>query len=412
VGNKNIYLDAKQICKRYGHDLIFLSDNLNSLSQKCLFCEDMDFAKLISSKFEVILNIPENSYPVPYYIDIYLMNLSNDKTVNHDHFNDLLGLEKNKKYKKCTVFIPCMNREKNLIQSLETWLCQTYPNIQIVIIDYSSEILLEESIRTICDSVKKEFSNKPDSDADVVLLRINNQKHFNICHAYNYAIKRTETDIVSFACADSVPWNFYIETCVNLLSKNNFTQIHWGLQTIMKDNWSKLNGHQEFIVGWGAEDDDFRTRAILMGLEAIILPSKMVFQIPHKHENKGTYRQIKDISESSLTNMARFQQYIAHHGFVANYGKETGNDKPVEYIPDREIPLPTRMYCFQSSKLNKENPEQNIKYNKEFDLFYIISKTEVDMKKIVDGPFYHFFIHSDCDISKILYAALRNIVKK
>ena len=208
---------------------------------------------------------------------------------------------------------------------------------------------------------------------------------------------------IPFLVIDNIK-NQNFELCANLVNESHFTQIHWGLHGITYENWKKLNGHQEFIAGWGAEDCDFRLRAIMMGLKPVYLDRKYVYQIPQGHVEKATNRKIKDISESSLINQTRFLHYRESQGYVGNYSKDIGSEYPIEFVSlNEDNSPPQRMWCFRSNSIDKYNPPDELIYSKEFDMFYIISQELIDCKKYVDGPFWHFYISGTSDIDKYLF---------
>ena len=234
---------------------------------------------------------------------------------------------------RCAVIIACCNRLDNVMITLPKWLSQLYQNKQIIIIDYNSQIPILPHIRGICEGHKVSLSyNEYNSDADVILFRLDNLEFFNISHAYNYAVKMIEADVLSFVCADSCPVDYYLDLVMHAVDDDTIVQMWWGLHTITYKNWEKLNGHQEFITGWGAEDIDFKDRSMLMGLKLSVLPQNYAYHIPQDATQKGIHREIKDISQSNSINYYRFSQYRATRGHVGNYGKEIGTDIPVAYI--------------------------------------------------------------------------------
>ena len=409
--NYNLYSDIKKILTRYALDIYYKEIPENA---KIGIVDTLEEA-FEQTNAEVISICPSDCAPLPYYSEIIMSALEKDCMIkcgksssypsNFIDSNSSITIKINDYFlytsnetemPRCAIFIPVMNREENFIKTFPNWLQQTYQNLQIVIIDYNSDTSLENSVTSICKEYQKTLSyNVSDYNSDVILFRLENLEFFNISHAYNYAISRIETDVVSLACADSVPWDFYIDLCMNMINEENLIQIHWGLHTITKNNWKKLNGHQEFIVGWGAEDDDFRIRATLMGLKVKILHNKFVFQIPQTREEKVNKRQIQDLSESSLTNQARFNQYIAVNGYVGNYEENIGQEKPIEYKLKQFLEKTTRLLCFKSDKLDKKNPNHGFLYNEEFDLFYIITDAEINCEEYTSGPYWHYYVQKD-----------------
>lgn len=234
---------------------------------------------------------------------------------------------------RCAVIIPVCNRLDNLTATLPMWLSQLYQNKQIVIVDYNSEVPVLQRVKDICEGYKMSVVyNEYDSDADVVVFRMEELENFNISHAYNFAVSRIHTDVLSFVCADTCPVDYYLDLIMHSVDETNIVQLWWGLLNITYTNWERMNGHQEFLVGWGAEDTDFADRAIMMGLNHIVLPKNYCFHIPQEAHKKGVHREIKDINQSNAINTARFAQYRALRGYVGNYEQGIGGKLPVEFI--------------------------------------------------------------------------------
>lgn len=383
-----LYNRIRIICERYKKSFGTTFDN------DCVLLD-----REIIEEFDYCIMCSSSVIPAPYAIDIVSNVLSKEKlyklsnecfaSSKIDDINDSLANLNKKEYtkidnlitntdkelnKKVSVFIPCMNRVESIKSSLPQWITQIYKNKQIVLIDYSSEIPIEQEVKNICDNYKVSLSVNQYNNSDVILFRIDNQKYFNISHAYNYAISRVKTDIICTVCADSCPRDYYLEIVSNLVDDKSLVQCWWGLHTITYDNWKKLNGHQEFIVGWGGEDDDFRYRAKLMGLEIKIIPNYYIYEITQDENKKGLYREVKDIHLSSQINTSRFDNYLSEYGFQGNYGEEIGKENTVQYrkTSGKHIKV---FYCqFYKDVVIEEN--ENINYNEELKLYYVILNEE------------------------------------
>lgn len=377
-----------------------------------------------NSQADVVAIANPQTCPAPYFLDICMMSIDEKHAAGLgktcvfpkkllpkylDGTIDMLpvsasaifGEIENPAYPRMTLYIPSMDRTENTLESLPHWFRQRYPNLGICIIDYNSEIPMEPAIREICEKYEKTFSTNPEAGSDVTLLRLNNLKHFNICHAYNYGIRMVPSEIISTTCADSCGWDYMTEAVFSCCTSERIVQLHWGLHTLYLEAFRSINGHSESqIVGWGHEDEDFRIRATLIGLEPVILPSKLVYQIPTDHLVKSKNRQVKDLSESSLTNYSRCQSYIAHYGPVANYGEPIGQDQPVAYRkPCSPGPDILRMWVWREPAV--EGPE--ISFHPDFKLYYRISKTDWEPKDFGINAYEHFYLTSSFDVDKYLF---------
>lgn len=356
----NKYHQVFEICNRHQKKIDIVDPcEIPNKTTDCLYLStDLEIKNVGLNDDVVVILTDSKTLPSPYFVDIALLNIKKTMVKNWNYC--LVGsafafklkdnienkestiitqIQKQESVKKCTVYIPCMNREEHIVETLPMWINQKYNNTRIVVIDYSSAGGLEDIVTKIAHDHKRSFcvyDETKNNDADIILIKIPGMKYFNISHAYNYAIKRISTDIICTVCGDSCPRDYYLDMVCSLVDKNTLVQCWWGLHTITYDNWKRLNGHQEFIVGWGAEDDDFRYRAKLLGLTVAKIPDYFIFQIPQKIQEKGRYRQIVDSSVSADINSNRFHNYIAQHGPVANYGKDIGGDQPIELCDNIE----------------------------------------------------------------------------
>lgn len=364
LDSSNQYAPVAEICQRHQKSLVSCSfDSIPEQTTECVYVnydavKDDSVRHIISSTLpdDMVCILPlDHSIPVAYFCEQAILSLDVDVIDDWGScFVGTIGTFRNKtsrlrkrktlsianlevvnEYdKKCTVFLPCMNREDNLKSTLPMWINQKYNNKQIVVIDYSSQGPLEELTRQIADEHKMSFDvyeNGGTTDAAIILVKVPGMQHFNISHAYNYAIKRIPTDIVCTVCGDSCPRDYYLDVVASMVDDNTLIQCWWGLHTITYKNWQRLNGHQEFVVGWGAEDDDFRYRAQLLGLNVLKITDNLVFHIPQKQIEKGKHRKITDTTISADINSMRFHHYIAGYGAVANYGKEIGCEEPIQF---------------------------------------------------------------------------------
>jgi len=315
---------------------------------------------------------------------------------------------------RVAVLIPCKNRIENLIESLPQWIDQVYDNKQIVIIDYSSDIPVADQVRELADVFNLSVAvDDYDYDSDIMIFRVNNKEYFNISHAYNYAIQRIQCDVVCTACADSCARDYYLDMCMNIVSDHKLIQCYWGLHTITHDNWRRLNGHQEMIVGWGGEDVDFQLRAKIMGLYPIVLPNHLVFHIPQEQWFKGVHRKVSNISRSFLINDNKLSAYIAEFGHIGNYGYAIGQEEPISdessgYLSENL----SRLYIAAfNDDADVPDTQGDIKFSEEYGLYYVVSKDFWDWTELFDGVnmTMTFLIYDDSDIEKHLYASSKTV---
>ncbi len=309
--------------------------------------------------------------------------------------------------KRCAVIMPVMNRLENMMGSLPQWIDQLYVNKQIIVVDYSSDIPIYNHVKNICKDKKVSISDENvfDYDKDVIVLRLNGLEHFNISHAYNYAISHIKSDIVMTICADSCPRDYYMDICVNLVDDYHIVQCYWGLHCLTRNNWEILNGHQEFIVGWGGEDVDFKTRARMAGLYCRIIPGYLIYHIPQTNEQKGHNRFVNNIARSEVINESRFSSYTATFGHIGNYGLTLGEKTPIGYLHDTSKHLKKLFICKTDNMPN--NTPEGVSYSNEYKSYYTITdETLFDWSDICAPEKLFVFLIRDgkTDIDKYLHA--------
>jgi len=393
----SMYLDSDCDCVYYKMPFCSSDDNIgpiiNNIETDVLvvadsstipkaYTLDMAFSILDQNNFLV----SKSSIFLPKQQDLFLIEGQSAKEIVESLSNYLLkkGKKRIEKIelevgyglsgKKCSIFMPCMGREEYAKQSVPQWLSQIYPNIQFVFIDYSSNENMEPFLSGLCSEYGLKFcvfDESYDQDCDVVLIRVNGMKFFNISHAYNYAIKRIKPEIVCAVCCDSCPRDYFIELAMSVVNHETLVQCWWGIDVLTYKNWEKLNGHQEFIAGWGGEDDDFRERAVLMGLKLCILPRRLLYHIPQHITEKTKNRQVQDLRLSSHINMTRFLDYRAKFGYCGNYRLETGKDEPISFLGEDEKTVQIACCTFEDKLPIADFPEC-VQYDDETGVFHVV----------------------------------------
>lgn len=435
-----LYIVVKEICTRHKKTLSVGLDT----DADCVILDDDGINTveelLQSSQANFFIFPAINANPAPYFMDIaacslsptnaviatstpvhsreFLSSLDPETSLESIECDDIEELDETicpflnywSRYdKKCSVIIPVMDRSEDLKASLPQWLSQLYPNKQIVIVDYGSRENIFEITNTIASQYYLEMQcNKYEEGADIIFFRVDNVQHFNISHAYNYAISRIETDVICTVCADSCPRDYYLDLVMNLVDDRSLVQCWWGLHTLTYENWKKLNGHQEFICGWGGEDDDFRRRAQMMGLDLKVIPKELVFQIPQSRETKGINREVTNIRNSSYINMTRFDRYLAEYGYKGNYGCTIGGNEPIKYKSNDDSRI--LVSCCLYKNITEELPDEVKNFE---DVHYVIIDnpslndwknwdTWSEYGETIHNQTYQVFDDSDMEVQSVI----------
>lgn len=142
---------------------------------------------------------------------------------------------------KVSVVIPCYNQALYVSEAIESVLNQTFPNIEIVIVNDGSS----DNSSTIIETFSKKYSN---------IHFINNEENQGVIYARNLAIEKATGEYILPLDGDDIIEPTYIEKAVKILdtdpevgivyckaklfgSKNEY----WGLPEFNKDKFLKNN---------------------------------------------------------------------------------------------------------------------------------------------------------------------------
>ena len=109
--------------------------------------------------------------------------------------------------KKVSILIPCYNSEKWVGETLDCCLRQTYPNIEIILVDDGST---DNSL-----AIAREYEKKDKR------IRVLSQSNSGACRARNLAFEQSTGDYIKYLDADDLISNDMIEIQINQLEKIN-----------------------------------------------------------------------------------------------------------------------------------------------------------------------------------------------
>lgn len=175
------------------------------------------------------------------------------------------------------------NRTKVLRVSLNSWLAADGVD-EIVIVDWSSDSSLASLV---------------DLDPKIKLIRVENEPYFHLSAAFNLAADNATHDTLLKLDADYVLNPFYSAVDVLRPPERSFITGHFqhggqflsylnGLICVRKTDWQQVHGYNEYMTGYGADDDDFYMRLIATGLKRGVLKPQpvVVFHIPHENTTR------------------------------------------------------------------------------------------------------------------------------
>lgn len=211
---------------------------------------------------------------------------------------------------KVAVVIPCYNYGDKLGNAVTSVLFQTYPKVEVIIVNNNSTDNTEE----VGLSLASHYSN----------VTYYNCLEQGVAHARNYGIYRTNANYICCLDADDTIESTFIETCVNALKKDRtigvaytklLTVTQEGIETVSswpdeynfdkflggqnqvptcsvfrRDLWSRLGGYRQRYapLGQGSEDAEFYLRMGAIGYKGVLATKEALF---HYHLGGRTQQQ-------------------------------------------------------------------------------------------------------------------------
>ncbi|MDD3184937.1 MAG: glycosyltransferase family 2 protein [Anaerostipes sp.] len=149
--------------------------------------------------------------------------------------------------KKISVIVPAYNAEKYIKDCIESLLCQTYSNLEIIIVDDGSK----DNTGSIID----EFAVK---DRRIVAVHIDNG---GVTNARNVGLKKATGDYVGFCDADDTTELDMYQFLMDLIHKYKVELAHCGYNHITKGIVQPVKGTKETHV----QDRDTALKYLLSG---------------------------------------------------------------------------------------------------------------------------------------------------
>ena len=252
---------------------------------------------------------------------------------------------------KITLLVACMDREKNLFQSLESWMGISYIT-EIILVDYSSKIPLETN-----SEIQRWIG-----DGRLKLIRVEGESVFNLGKAYNLAFDFATNDKILKIDCDHV--------CINgdwLDNLNCATHDSKGCFFIRGD-WRfghSMSGllfcdkhdfvfYREDLTGWGFDDLDLAKRIVETKprIKEVIWSDAKLF-VSHLNHDDNLRTQNYRIGDKTKTNydnrLICHQPTIAIHRFKYRSENKNKNVTSVFFQPSPKI---DSIFCITLAEKN------------------------------------------------------------
>jgi hypothetical protein len=240
---------------------------------------------------------------------------------------------------KVSVICACMNRMEILKVNIMSWL--NFSEIgEIVIVDWNSKQPLYDLLKL---------------DKRIKIVRVEDQKYFNISQAFNLALDNSTLEYVlkldtdyflnpyyNFFKSHAVQNDSFYAGCWDYCQERNdipkpIFQHLSGLCYARREHLIAVNGYNEHFTGYGYDDTDLHNRLLASGKRKIIInhdysvmhmPHDTVERLANYEPNSWNDKKNKEISLAMGLVPARVKTWSIIKGYTPNlyFAYETSND--------------------------------------------------------------------------------------
>lgn len=222
---------------------------------------------------------------------------------------------------------------RNIKQNMPTPNCQ----VEFVLLNYNSK-----------DDVSKWVDeNLSDCKIEFKYIETNKPKYFHMSKTKNILGKHATGDILCWLDADNLSYTGFVEYIYKIFSseskiafKVGYTKQTKGMcgrVVCRKNDFLKINGYDEEMVGWGYEELDFCERLKHIGIKLIELPKSFIGKIEHTDEerfrnypktlieNLHTGHVCSEMQiKSNYINFRNSQKNMSNNNYIANKNRKWG----------------------------------------------------------------------------------------
>lgn len=218
-------------------------------------------------------------------------------------------------------FTTCKNRVEHIKQTLPKNLAhhKDDPNVEFVVLDYSSDDGLAEWVKTsMMEHVKS---------GKLVYFRANGYTKFQMSHSKNCAARLTRGAIICNMDSDNETGAGFAEWLRRAVKEGrwagteSFTDDFGGRQAFRRKDFYDMSGFDEQMIGWGSDDYDISRRAKALGLKCAEVPAIYKYSLSHSNELRGRYMEITDRDATNKMNMDRCNKTHAAGTIRVNPGR-------------------------------------------------------------------------------------------
>ncbi len=178
----------------------------------------------------------------------------------------------------------CRGRLATLKQSLPTFVAQ--PNTSCVVVDYDCP-------QGTAAWVKKHFPQ-------VRVVHVTDSPQFELSRARNLGAAAADASWLCLVDADVRLAPDFAKAVMPLLEPRYFYQGEprarelWGTCVVHRDDFRRIEGYDEVLQGWGAEDGDLYARLKMIGCRLRTFPGELLAAVPHDESARVQYYEVKN----------------------------------------------------------------------------------------------------------------------
>lgn len=247
-----------------------------------------------------------------------------------------------KNNKLISIIVPVYNSEKYLQKCIDSILCQTYKNLELILIDDGSD----DQSKVICE---KYYFN----DDRVKLIT---QKNKGVSFSRNLGIEISQGYYICFVDSDDWIEQNCLEYCIDLLEKNNADIICFNYREIRKDNVIDMVSYNESMLDQDIISALYNLKAPgcvwnkvykkniwknvrfpdIKKAEDLFVSFDIIFKAKKIIATSKIFYNYNKLNETSLTHTVKIETYIDN--FIAlNRGIENANNNRYSYLTNRII---------------------------------------------------------------------------
>ena len=249
-----------------------------------------------------------------------------------------------------SVYIPTCNRRELLERAVNSVLTQTYPNVEIIIVDDCSE----DDTQFFCENLVRQHIN-------VIYLR--NEVRSGACVSRNKAIKIAKGEFITGLDDDDYFLPSRLDTLFDALSINNYQIVFSDCQVLSKEGVIKILRRKSVVKKKDLLRSNYIGNQVFTYTKHLKSIGGFSELMPAWQDLECWYR-LLNISDANCIHSASYLVYISHpHERITN-----GKIEKIRYAFEK--------FCLEHKLNEKQKAELSIQFG------HYLKKTSYDIKVV------------------------------